>query len=509
MKKIFPLRKVMYGTVLLILFASMFGPGNLSVVQAQAGSPGRVDYLIPEADSLPPEAKEAISLALSNWQYEAPANGRFSVLSLRRESNWALATIASADLAAKSAGQETSVFNGRLVSLVLVFHENEWKAAVKGDPNINMLLDLIPEIELSTGAKNTLFFETGVSASQAYNNYKFPWLAGKPWQNHGLWHGSDNRALDFSPVDHVNTDIVAAAPGYISAMAECSPSDHYIINITTEGTSEYMGYTHLSGASVRAVGLKLGDHITQGEKLGMMAEGAFSGADSCGIASTGMHLHILMPVKPFTMDGKVFSDSYWYSGVDLFSSQTGTPNIFSDVPSTYWAWNFIERLYNAGITGGCSTSPLMYCPELSVSRAQMAIFILRGEHGSTYVPPAATGTMFGDVSTSTFGAAWIEQFSKEGITAGCGGGLYCPDLNVTRAQMAIFLLKGEHGSTYVPPTATGQFADVPVGSFAADWIEQLAAEGITSGCGGGLYCPNTDVTRAQMAVFLVKAFSLP
>jgi len=70
-------------------------------------------------------------------------------------------------------------------------------------------------------------------------------------------------------------------------------------------------------------------------------------------------------------------------------------------------------------------------------------------------------------------------------------------------------LKGEHGASYVPPVATGIFTDVPVGSFAADWIEQLANEGITSGCGGGNYCPDSDVTRDQMAVFLVRAFSLP
>ena len=182
---------------------------------------------------------------------------------------------------------------------------------------------------------------------------------------------------------------------------------------------------------------------------------------------------------------------------------------FTDVPSTYWAYNFIERLYSAGITGGCSSSPMMYCPESSVTRAQMAVFILRGEHGSAYVPPAATGTVFGDVSTSTFAAAWIEQFASEGITSGCGGGNYCPDSNVTRAQMAIFLLKGKYGSAYVPPVATGIFSDVPVGSFAADWIEQLAAEGITSGCGGGNYCPSANVTRAEMAVFLVRAFNLP
>jgi hypothetical protein len=76
--------------------------------------------------------------------------------------------------------------------------------------------------------------------------------------------------------------------------------------------------------------------------------------------------------------------------------------------------------------------------------------------------------------------------------------------------MAIFLLRGEHGSSYAPPVATGTvFGDVPLGSFADAWIEQLAAEGVTSGCGGGNYCPDANVTRAEMAVFLVRAFSLP
>ena len=52
------------------------------------------------------------------------------------------------------------------------------------------------------------------------------------------------------------------------------------------------------------------------------------------------------------------------------------------------------------------------------------------------------------------------------------------------------------------------FADVPDDFWAAAWIEQLAAEGITAGCGGGNYCPQAAVTRAQMAVFLVRTFEL-
>jgi hypothetical protein len=44
--------------------------------------------------------------------------------------------------------------------------------------------------------------------------------------------------------------------------------------------------------------------------------------------------------------------------------------------------------------------------------------------------------------------------------------------------------------------------------WAAAWIEQLAAEGITAGCGNGNYCPEAPVTRDQMAVFLVRTFGL-
>jgi hypothetical protein len=138
----------------------------------------------------------------------------------------------------------------------------------------------------------------------------------------------------------------------------------------------------------------------------------------------------------------------------------------------------------------------------------MAVFLLKGKNGSSYAPPAASGTQFADVPVDAFAAGWIEQLALDGVTAGCGGGNYCPAAPVTRAQIAVFLLKSEHGTGYIPPAATGVFADVPVGAFAANWIEQLAAEGVTAGCGAGNFCPNQQVTRAQMAVFLIKAYAL-
>ena len=97
------------------------------------------------------------------------------------------------------------------------------------------------------------------------------------------------------------------------------------------------------------------------------------------------------------------------------------------------------------------------------------------------------------------------------MTAGCGPRLYCPDASTTRAQMAVFLLKAGQGSAYVPPACTGAvFNDVPCTGGPFDpWIEDLAARAITGGCGGGNYCPAATVTRAQMAVFLLKASQAP
>jgi len=194
---------------------------------------------------------------------------------------------------------------------------------------------------------------------------------------------------------------------------------------------------------------------------------------------------------------------------------TSTPvttggTIFADVGINYWARAYIERLYAAGITGGCGTSPLSYCPTAPVTRAQMAIFLLRAEHGSGYAPPAARGTVFKDVPASYWAAAWIEQLGAEGITGGCGSGSYCPEGIVSRDQMAIFLLRAEHGSGYAPPVGSGSlFGDVPVTNWAGAWIEQLVAEGVAAGCGNGNFCPTTSVTRDQMAVFLVRIFHLP
>jgi hypothetical protein len=182
---------------------------------------------------------------------------------------------------------------------------------------------------------------------------------------------------------------------------------------------------------------------------------------------------------------------------------------FLDVPDSHQFYDFVTRLVSNGVTVGCGGG--FYCVGDPTTREQMAVFLIKARLGFCFIPPPATGTVFADVPASSIYAPWIEELERQGLTAGCGGGNYCPDASVTRAQMAVFLLNTAFGPGYVPPPATGTvFDDVPAGSFAAAWIEDLVGRGITAGCSAvpPLYCPLNPITRGQMAVFVTITFHL-
>ncbi len=184
--------------------------------------------------------------------------------------------------------------------------------------------------------------------------------------------------------------------------------------------------------------------------------------------------------------------------------------IFADVPPKHWARPWVEALYRNGVTQGCGVNPRVYCPETDVTRNQMAYFLLRAKEGNSYAPPPCTTPPFNDVPVTSTYCPWVQELKLRGITNGCGNGSFCPDSPVTRQQAAFFLLTTVQGSSYTPPPCTTPpFSDVPVSSSYCPWIRELAARGLTSGCGGGNYCPLSPVTRAQMAKFLITTFGLP
>ena len=187
------------------------------------------------------------------------------------------------------------------------------------------------------------------------------------------------------------------------------------------------------------------------------------------------------------------------------------PVTFADVAGDYWAWPYIEALYAHGITTGCAANPARYCPSNGVLRSEMAVFLVRASHGTAFVPPPPGG-VFADVTPDYWAAPQIEQVYADGLTTGCAANplRFCPGDLLNRSEMAVFLLRAKHGRSYTPPPATGLFADVAASYWAAAWIEQLYKEGITTGCAANplRYCPSDNVSRDQMAAFLVRTFGL-
>ena len=113
--------------------------------------------------------------------------------------------------------------------------------------------------------------------------------------------------------------------------------------------------------------------------------------------------------------------------------------------------------------------------------------------------PSALVDYFVDDATSSHQPD-INSIALAGVTVGCANARYCPQTNVSRDQMASFLAR----TLGLPPATQDYFTDDAGSVHEAD-INRLAAAGVTNGCGGGRYCPGSWVTREQTAAFLHRA----
>jgi peptidoglycan/xylan/chitin deacetylase (PgdA/CDA1 family) len=153
----------------------------------------------------------------------------------------------------------------------------------------------------------------------------------------------------------------------------------------------------------------------------------------------------------------------------------------------------IERVAAAGITVGCDSDGDRYCPHRSVTRAQMASFL-----SNAFDLDDAPDQGFEDVPADHVHAGSIDRLAALGITQGCAPDRFCPEAPVTRAQMASFL----DGALSLDDAGDQGYEDVPADHVHVGPIDRLTAAGIVEGCAPGRYCPEDEVTRAQMASFL-------
>lgn len=147
----------------------------------------------------------------------------------------------------------------------------------------------------------------------------------------------------------------------------------------------------------------------------------------------------------------------------------------------------------------------LFCPSQNVTRGQMAAFIVRAKEGEP--SGACTVAPFTDVPAGDPFCKYIQRMAALGVTTGCGGGKYCPANNVTRQEMAAFIIRALEGNPVASYCGTtSPFSDVPANSAFCGHAKRLLELNITTGCGAGKYCPTQTVNRETMAVFLARAF---
>ena len=175
--------------------------------------------------------------------------------------------------------------------------------------------------------------------------------------------------------------------------------------------------------------------------------------------------------------------------------ETPTTSTFSDIPTDHQFFREIEYMVWAEITLGCDTDGTLYCPTESVTRAQMGSFLAR----ALELAPIP-GDRFDDVSGVH--EANINAIAEAGITLGCDtdGVLYCPDDPITRAQMGSFLARA-FGHDPVPGN---RFDDVSGTHTQNINAIAEAGITLGCNPEGTLYCPDEQVTRAQMAAFIFR-----
>ena len=147
--------------------------------------------------------------------------------------------------------------------------------------------------------------------------------------------------------------------------------------------------------------------------------------------------------------------------VDGADAAPAASGVFSDVDYTQGYAPFADRLSELGVTRGCATGPLRYCPDRSVTRGQMAAFLVRA-----FGLEAGSAAGFTDVGTGHTFADDIDALAASRVTAGCSARplRFCPDRNVTRAQMATFLARAA-GLVELPAPVGAEPEEMPVPVF--------------------------------------------
>lgn len=287
----------------------------------------------------------------------------------------------------------------------------------------------------------------------------------------------------------------------------CDIGYHYLVGQdgqVYEGRAESTIGAHVGGSNSNNAGISfIGTFTSVVPSAAMVSAGAKIIADIADRRG--------LPIDPSTVRGHRDYTSTACPG-DAFYPKLGQlivlaasgggdgGGLYADVPESHWAYEAAVALREAGVLYGCA--PSSFCPDEALTRAEIAHMLARGLELS----PGPVTPLFDDVPASHPSFAEVQAIGAAGLTMGCGGGRFCPDDSLTRAQAATFFgsaLDLEPAGDPGAPT----FADVDADAWYFGMVEAGYEEGFIAGCATSplQFCPDEDVTRAQAAVLHYEA----
>ncbi len=185
---------------------------------------------------------------------------------------------------------------------------------------------------------------------------------------------------------------------------------------------------------------------------------------------------------------------------DLNNYSIQDPFTDISVPEYSWAKQAILDIYMNEATNGYSDGT--YKPYRNVKRSEIAAFISRAADLNV---TGCTSAPFVDVSPDEWYCKYVQALKDSSIISGYPDGTYRPDDSVTRAAMAKILAKALNLDIQ-PCFLNNPFNDVPISSWYCRYVKAIKDASITTGYPDGSFKPDNPVTRAEMAVFVDKAF---